>query len=153
MTDNCVDTLATCTNTPGGFTCSCISGYSGDGVTCVGKIQLYRFQYNVSLCSISIELECVNGMCKYCKGNIFQYQVEFEVIRSPRLLLRYNVLLEAITWMPLGKINATCPQATHCTFDVHAQYSMHYCIDTRNITRLTLHSCLWHLCNTSPSDE
>ena len=32
-TDNC-DVNATCDNTPGGFTCACNTGYSGDGVTC-----------------------------------------------------------------------------------------------------------------------
>ncbi|TNF37036.1 MAG: hypothetical protein EP329_04155, partial [Deltaproteobacteria bacterium] len=31
--DNC-DVNATCTNTVGGFTCACDSGYTGDGVTC-----------------------------------------------------------------------------------------------------------------------
>ena len=34
--DNC-DTNAACTNTPGGFTCTCNQGYTGDGVTCIGK--------------------------------------------------------------------------------------------------------------------
>ena len=35
-TDNC-HADATCSNTPGSFTCACSSGYSGDGVTCTGK--------------------------------------------------------------------------------------------------------------------
>lgn len=35
-TDNCADE-ATCTNFIGGFTCTCPSGFTGDGGTCVGK--------------------------------------------------------------------------------------------------------------------
>ena len=36
-TDSC-DENADCTNTDGGYTCSCLSGYSGDGMSCIGKI-------------------------------------------------------------------------------------------------------------------
>ena len=38
--DNNCDTNAACTNTPGGFTCACNQGYTGDGVTCMGKYLL-----------------------------------------------------------------------------------------------------------------
>jgi hypothetical protein len=33
---------ANCTNTKGSFYCTCHTGYSGDGVTCVGKIFCYN---------------------------------------------------------------------------------------------------------------
>ena len=34
--DNC-DSVATCTNTIASFSCACPTGYTGDGVTCIGK--------------------------------------------------------------------------------------------------------------------
>ena len=36
-THNC-DSNATCTNTNGSFSCSCNSGYSGNGFACNGKL-------------------------------------------------------------------------------------------------------------------
>ena len=38
-THNCADE-ATCTNTAGGFTCECTSGFSGSGIQCSGKLLL-----------------------------------------------------------------------------------------------------------------
>ena len=35
--NNCHNEYATCFNTDGSFTCSCNSGYSGDGVSCQSK--------------------------------------------------------------------------------------------------------------------
>ena len=35
---------ANCSNTKGSFICSCNEGYSGDGVTCEGKITQFPFQ-------------------------------------------------------------------------------------------------------------
>ena len=32
---------ATCGNTIGSFTCTCVSGYTGDGFQCVGKLTDY----------------------------------------------------------------------------------------------------------------
>ena len=40
--DNNCSTNAACTNTPGGFTCTCNQGYTGDGVTCTGIFSFYN---------------------------------------------------------------------------------------------------------------
>ena len=40
-TDGCSEN-ADCTNTDGSYTCSCSSGYSGDGTSCVGMIAITK---------------------------------------------------------------------------------------------------------------
>ena len=37
MDDDDCSANAHCTNTPGSFDCTCDQGYSGNGVTCIGK--------------------------------------------------------------------------------------------------------------------
>ena len=49
LTNNggCHATLGICTNTVGSFTCACISGYHGNGITCTGNnyfFQKYRIE-------------------------------------------------------------------------------------------------------------
>ena len=41
--DNC-HADASCTNTDGSFNCTCLIGYSGDGVNCTGKLKSARAQ-------------------------------------------------------------------------------------------------------------
>ena len=35
--NNCNASLAICMNTPGSFSCACMDGYSGDGISCMGE--------------------------------------------------------------------------------------------------------------------
>jgi len=44
-TDNC-HSEATCANTLGNYTCTCNSGYSGDGFNCEGIIIYYEKKIN-----------------------------------------------------------------------------------------------------------
>ena len=45
-TDNCDDDNGTCINNEGSFECTCNTGYSGDGVTCEGKIVYFHPRLN-----------------------------------------------------------------------------------------------------------
>ncbi len=53
--DDCHDNAA-CTNTEGGFDCSCLPGYQGDGRTCLGKqvLLLYWLLYYITFMNIII---------------------------------------------------------------------------------------------------
>ena len=61
--DNCDDSLATCTNTVGSFMCTCTAGYTGDGVTCAGiagstVLTCYKFCHDNYYTDIN---ECTMG--------------------------------------------------------------------------------------------
>ena len=36
-------TDADCHNIPGSFTCACVDGYAGDGLTCTGKLSQTKY--------------------------------------------------------------------------------------------------------------
>lgn len=66
--NNCHDD-ANCTNTKGSFYCTCLNGYSGDGVSCVGKPAslknlTFRFAFATTLFPFILRLdvnECEPG--------------------------------------------------------------------------------------------
>jgi len=60
-TDNC-DAKATCDNFIGGYSCTCLPGYTGDGFTCAG-IFYYNWLKKPSKFKIDV-LEAVNNNCK-----------------------------------------------------------------------------------------
>lgn len=49
------DSKAACVNTNGSFICTCISGYSGDGITCTGECILLNLMTIQQWCYISKE--------------------------------------------------------------------------------------------------
>ena len=53
-TDNC-HADANCTNTKGSFYCMCHTGYSGDGVTCVGEFHFDDLVDWASVSDISVD--------------------------------------------------------------------------------------------------
>ena len=62
MTDNCDSTVGACSNTPGGYTCGCITGYSlgSDLRACSGKNTVIHLCVCVCVCV------CVRAcMCVY----------------------------------------------------------------------------------------
>ena len=72
-TDACNGGMATCTNTEGGYTCSCPPGFDllMDGITCKGKIIIMIF--NNSHAYVLIAFNLLN--C-HCKLNCFTQQIQ-----------------------------------------------------------------------------
>lgn len=48
--NDCHPTLATCSNSPGGYSCACKAGYSGDGRTCTGLYCSFVFKTREKFC-------------------------------------------------------------------------------------------------------
>ena len=77
---NC-DTVATCVNNDGSYTCTCNSGYTGDGRSCNGMHRLYHCASNylcrkgINFSPISCTLfyldidECSNSNSNSCSNN------------------------------------------------------------------------------------
>jgi hypothetical protein len=51
--DNC-DTNATCSNTPGSFTCACNQEYTGNGTSCTGELHTFSENVVCNTCTVII---------------------------------------------------------------------------------------------------
>ena len=74
---------ATCTNTPGGYNCTCLHGYTGNGTTCTGKALLQ--------CLISV--------------NYFSYQILMNVLMLP--LTTVTLMLHVPTLLGASPVHVT----------------------------------------------
>ena len=70
--DNC-GTNAACTNTPGGFTCTCNQGYTGDGEMCTqsGMYSVVQVMENMQLipCTVHADIDECSTRTDNCDTN------------------------------------------------------------------------------------
>ena len=99
--DDCANaTSGTCTNTLGSFLCSCNTGYTGDGKTCVGR-------YSTRLCHWGKYLRESFWINLYIRNNVQFYEGSLFVVTvaslNPFNWLLYqtstSVWMIHVTWM------------------------------------------------------
>ncbi|XP_038066601.1 fibrillin-1-like [Patiria miniata] len=124
---NC-DTFANCTNTDGGFLCTCTAGYTGSGVTCTECADGFFGVECLSPCTCVQGADCnnVNGTCTctpgftnaVCDKNYLD--VELSVTEEPVLdtaavdnaTLRCQVNLLSGDLVPINPVTITNPNGT-----------------------------------------
>ena len=56
--DNCDNSSAICTNTIGGFNCSCTNGFTGDGINCSSMTVFLSINY-IKSCLVMIHFDTI----------------------------------------------------------------------------------------------
>ena len=68
---------ATCHNNQGSYTCSCNSGYAGDGVFCTSKCITFQLEY-IALLAITY-YNCVAKLGTFCLLFVFSFAYQLSV--------------------------------------------------------------------------
>ena len=100
-TNNCAAGVSTCTSTgPGTFTCACISGYSGNGISCTGR---------ASSSSTFLWMWTHQMSCPFCQQSIIARMVSIIALLEPRLAITPD--LERSPVLAMSVIMAPVPHA------------------------------------------
>lgn len=102
------DVTAVCYNSPGSYSCECLSGYSGDGYTCTKILSCADVQCGQN--AECVELSAGNPECrclpKFYGDGLFCYEptgVEVGTGMSTRLNLPYIKAMYICIYIPYSK--------------------------------------------------